>query len=170
MQPSINEEREELSAVFDRAMAKKEILARYRESRRRPGEPKLVLELQQTSVMSTPLECPESERRRRHAVEDSEYYIKLFFNGKEVSETSRTKLTHHFDLHFDVTFPLKIASWPSSIALQLWESNSHRSLLPDALVSDCFIPIPDPSATRSNMQLSKIDFSSIHPVHSPVSV
>ena len=52
-------------------------------------------------------------------------------------------LTSDFTVHFGEIFTLRIVEWPESIKLQVYEAG----LLTSSLLSEVFVPLPDPQQT-----------------------
>jgi hypothetical protein len=146
----------ELTIPFDRETTKQEIIERLKLCKRRPGDPKLRVELTDSNVPTPSPMCPQHELERKHQMRDYQGYVKVVVNSKEVSKTAIASLDAEFLLYFGETFPLKVASSPTSIAFQLWEHTHHG----DLLVSEAHLPIPLSSTTRTSAEVASLEFSS----------
>jgi coiled-coil and C2 domain-containing protein 2A len=110
------------------------------------------------SVGITPThQCPREEQLRRRDVQRTSYYIRVQFNGKEVSRTSTRHLGGDFSVHFGEIFNVQIRQWPETITLQVYESLGSGS---HTLLSDIYVAIPPPQLHSANVNLESVDFSS----------
>lgn len=60
-----------------------------------------------------------AEVLRREDVKRRSVYLKVLFNGKEVSRTVSRQLGADFCVHFGQIFNLQIFNWPESLMLQV---------------------------------------------------
>ncbi len=147
----------ELESTFDRNAVRTEIIQRFKEIKRKPGDPRLRVELADNLSITALNQCPPDEIDRRRKMRDYEAYVKVVVNSKEVSKTPAASLSDDFELLFGEVFPLKVSACPSSIVLQLWE---HSITHGDTLISEAHLPIPQTTSTRANTELSVLEFSS----------
>ncbi len=59
------------------------------------------------------------ELSRRQATSKAKIFVKLFFNGKEVCQSSSKPISDDFVVPFGHIFPLRIVQWPESLKLQV---------------------------------------------------
>lgn len=132
------------------------IVGNAEKARRKPGEPILTPELQ-SSANVTPLEqCPRSEQLRRRDIQKWQMFVKVLFNDKEVSRTLTKSLLSDFTIHFGEIHPVKILQWPDSIKFQIHESSGFQS----KLLTEVFIPVPEPNKLSGQVDLEAFEFSS----------
>ncbi|XP_071836357.1 coiled-coil and C2 domain-containing protein 2A-like [Apostichopus japonicus] len=129
-------------------------------NRRRPGEPFITPELNNTAIITPTHECPRQEQQRRADVQKCRCFIKVFVNGKEVSKTSVRSLSSDFTIHFGNIFNVQVVQWPESIALQVHETGVTGNIC----LADLFLPVPDTQVTSGKALLEEIEFSSDHKV------
>ncbi|XP_052236209.1 coiled-coil and C2 domain-containing protein 2A-like isoform X5 [Dreissena polymorpha] len=141
---------------FDDATVRESVEKKARENRRRPGEPKLHLELSNTATITPTQNCNLDEQRRRADVSKCMIFVKILFNNKEVSRTNMKPLSQDFKVSYGQIYSMKIVQWPESIAFQVHESIGLGS----TLVAELCAPIPDTSVTSVSVQLEDLEFSS----------
>lgn len=146
---------------FNADAAKTKIKEKVMTIRRRPGEPKLIPELTQTSSITPTNQCPRGEQQRRDDVSKCKTYIKVLFNNKEVSRTPSKVLSQDFKVNFGQIYNLKIVQWPESIKFQIHETLGFGS----EMLAELCVGIPDVSVTSQSVQLENIEFSSDHRVN-----
>lgn len=129
------------------------------EKRRAPGEPILIPELQMTANVTTTDQVTRPEKQRRTEMQNWSAFIKVLFNGKEVSRTIVKRLSNDFAIHFGEIHNIQIVQWPENIKLQLMESGMQSKL-----VAELFLPIPEPSHMSGRVELGSFEFSSDHQV------
>ena len=86
--------------------------------RRPPGETKIVLELSQNGTVDKEVQ-DNRETSRRHAAQKMKVFVKIFFNGKEVCQTSAKPLGDEFSVPVAQIFPLQITQWPESLKIKV---------------------------------------------------
>ena len=59
------------------------------------------------------------ELSRRQATSKTKVFVRLFFNGKEVCQSSSRPVSDDFMVPFGHIFPLRIVQWPESLRLQV---------------------------------------------------
>ncbi|XP_019357666.1 PREDICTED: coiled-coil and C2 domain-containing protein 2A-like [Gavialis gangeticus] len=68
----------------------------------------------------TPMfKCPMHEQKRRTKVQKKQYFIKIFYNEKQVSCTSVAHLQLDFKVIFQQTFNIQLLNWPESLRLEV---------------------------------------------------
>ncbi|XP_048762965.2 coiled-coil and C2 domain-containing protein 2A-like isoform X2 [Ostrea edulis] len=146
---------------FNKEQARKEIVAKAKEIRRRPGEPKMYPEVTSSQPITETSKCPRAEQQRRDEVSKCKMFMKVLFNNKEVSRTPAKPLTQEFALNFGQIFNLKIVQWPESITYQVYETLGFGG----EMICEINSCIPDASVTSQSVQLENLDFSSDHKVN-----
>ncbi|XP_031567301.1 coiled-coil and C2 domain-containing protein 2A-like [Actinia tenebrosa] len=142
-------------AEFDEETERQKILENARKMRRTPGEPILIPEVHNTTSITPPEQCPRTEVLRRNDVQRWSAFIKVLFNEKEVSKTSVKRLTSDFTIHFGEIHNIQIVEWPESIKLQIIESG-----VPNKLLVELFIPVPEIGRVTGRAELESLEFSS----------
>ena len=147
----------DMAAPFDREAVRREIIDRFKDCKRRPGDPKLRVELSEAIPLTAASECPPVEIERRQRMQDFYAFVKVVVNAKEVSRTKAAPLQKDFVALLGELFSLKLAAWPSSIALQVWEANAAHG---EIFISEVFANVPPTSATQANTELLPLEFAS----------
>ena len=97
--------------------------AAARACRRPPGETKIFLELLCTGVKSSNDKKnsvqDNREQSRRNAANKKKIFVKVFFNGKEVCQSTSKPITDDFAVPIGQIFPIQIVQWPESLKLQV---------------------------------------------------
>ncbi|KAL7396300.1 hypothetical protein ABVT39_003795 [Epinephelus coioides] len=124
--------------------------------RRKPGESILIPELSASGNITASELCPRPEIARREDVKKRSHFIKILYNGKEVSRTDSRPLTSDFTGHFGQIFNLKIVNCPQSINLQVFEEIGSSC----SLLAQVFVPVPEPSVLTGKVPLEEFEFSS----------
>ena len=88
------------------------------------------------------------EINRRTAVTKTKIFFKVFFNGKEVCQSSLKLIGQDFIIPVGQIFPIQIIHWPESLKVQIIEGSTLRT----TLLAELDIPIP-----ASNTSLDKAD-------------
>ncbi|KAJ7389194.1 Coiled-coil and C2 domain-containing protein 2A, partial [Desmophyllum pertusum] len=127
--------------------------------RRAPGEPILIPELLMTANVTPIDQVTRPEKQRRTEMQNWSAFIKVLFNGKEVSRTIVKRLSADFTVHFGEIHNIQIVQWPENIRLQLMESGIQNKL-----VAELYVPIPEPSHMSGRVELESFEFSSDHQV------
>eukprot|EP00833_Pecoramyces_ruminatium_P011288 jgi/Orpsp1_1/1185320/evm.model.c7180000093244.1 len=73
---------------------KSNIQKRLKVSRKKPGAPLIHLKLLKNQEITPTLECPKREQLRRRECESTKFYVKLFYNYKEVTKTTPRPLNY----------------------------------------------------------------------------
>lgn len=134
----------------------KEVREKASRIRRKPGEAILIPVLYTSGSITATEFCPPAEKNRRNEVAKLSFFIRILYNNKEVSQTERRFLSSNFKLHFGKIFNLKVANFPRSINLQVFEDNG----LWDTLLAQVLIPVPQPSVVTGQAHLKELEFSS----------
>ncbi|XP_072246111.1 coiled-coil and C2 domain-containing protein 2A [Leuresthes tenuis] len=124
--------------------------------RRKPGEAILIPELSASGNITASELCPRAEMARREDVSRRSLFIKILYNDKEVSRTDSRSLSTDFRVHFGQIFNLKILNCPQSINLQVFEEIG----LSCPLLTQVFVPVPEPSVVTGDVPLEEFEFSS----------
>ncbi|XP_034439530.1 coiled-coil and C2 domain-containing protein 2A-like [Hippoglossus hippoglossus] len=124
--------------------------------RRKPGESVLIPELHASGNITANDRCPRAEVARRQDVERHSIIIKILYNGKRASQTDSRFLDTDFRVHFGQIFNLKIVNSPQSITLQVVEKIGSSC----SLLTQVFVPVPEPSALTGRVPLEEFEFSS----------
>ncbi|KAH9523492.1 Coiled-coil and C2 domain-containing protein 2A [Bulinus truncatus] len=142
---------------FDENAVREMIKTKAMAQKRRPGEPKLYPELTFSATVTPSEKCSRAEQQRRDDVSKCKLYVKILFNGKEVSRTGQRPLTQEFKVSFGQIYNLKIVEWPESIKYEIYETTGFGS---GRMLSELFAPIPESSVTSQSVVLDNIEFSS----------
>ncbi|ORX82345.1 hypothetical protein BCR32DRAFT_292732 [Anaeromyces robustus] len=164
---------------------KSNIQKRLKVSRRKPGAPFIFLKLLKTQEITPTLECPKREQLRRRECESTKFYIKLFYNYKEVTKTTPRPLNYSkFSVPFktseikhayvqneygifeprvieqekdSIVIGIHITEIPDSIVLKLYECG----VVGDKCIADIFVAIPDSSSHIGSISKEKtiVEFS-----------
>ncbi|RUS72243.1 hypothetical protein EGW08_019997 [Elysia chlorotica] len=143
--------------ALDERTLKDQIKAKFMAQKRRPGEPKLFPELSNSATVTPSSQCTRSEQQRRDDVSKVKLYVKILFNGKEVSRTGPRPLSQDFNVNFGEIYNLKIVEWPESIKFEIYETAGFGS---GRLLAELFAPIPESSVTSQSVALENVEFSS----------
>ncbi|XP_015427337.1 PREDICTED: coiled-coil and C2 domain-containing protein 2A isoform X3 [Myotis davidii] len=139
------------------AVLEQQVRERAARSRRRPGEPTLVPELSLAGSVTPNDQCPRAEVLRREDVKRRSVYLRVIFNGKEVSRTEGRPLGADFRVHFGQIFSLQIVNWPESLTLQVYETVGHSGT---TLLAEVFLPIPETTVVTGRAPIEEVEFSS----------
>ncbi|XP_025069070.1 protein CC2D2B [Alligator sinensis] len=103
----------------------------------------------------TPMfKCPMHEQKRRTKVQKKQYFIKIFYNEKQVSCTSVAHLQLDFKVIFQQTFNIQLLNWPESLRLEIYESAKRKMFL-----AKIYLPIPDNIVLQRKDVLEQAEFS-----------
>ena len=128
---------------FEAAKVREELEAAAGRCRRQPGEPRLILELTLTGGVTRTADIYDNrEVNRQNAVSKTKVFIKVFFNGKEVCQTSSKLIGQDFVVPIGHIFPIQIVHWPQTLTLEINEGSSLRTT---TIVE---VPLPLPAATQ----------------------
>ncbi|KAK2824932.1 hypothetical protein Q7C36_018859 [Tachysurus vachellii] len=140
----------------DTASAEQQVREKAAKIRRKPGESVLVPELTVSGPVTNNEQCARGELARREDVAKRSLFIKVLYNGKEVSRTDSRSLSTDFRVHFGQMFNLKIINWPESIRLQVYESTGSST----TLIAEVCAPIPETSILTGSASSEEMEFSS----------
>ena len=125
--------------------------------RRQPGEPRLLLEL--TVAGATTREADVYDNRevnRRNAVSKTKVFFKVFFNGKEVCQSSSKLIGQDFVVPVGHIFPIQIVHWPDSLRVQVLEGSSLRT----TVLAEVNIPLPAANQSLDKAEVEPYEFTS----------
>ena len=126
--------------------------------RRPPGEPKIYLELVTNHSTSANHEITQDNRElnRRNAVSKTKIFTRIFFNGKEVCQSSAKLLSSDFVVQVGQIFPIQILQLPESLTLQIIEGGTLKT----TVLAEIKLPLCDSTQTLSEALLQPIEFKS----------
>ncbi|XP_038600358.1 protein CC2D2B [Tachyglossus aculeatus] len=117
-------------------------------------QPTLIPRLSMNAEITNLSRCPMHEQRRRDKVQKLHYFIKIFYNDKQVSCTSTSPLQLDFKVVFQQIFHIQLMNWPGTIRLEIYEMNKRSSLL-----AKIYLPLPNKAALKSSDSLEQAEFS-----------
>ncbi|XP_040847765.1 protein CC2D2B isoform X1 [Ochotona curzoniae] len=126
----------------------------------------LMPQLFSTAELTTLSKCSEHEQKRRTKIQKLKYFIKIFYNNKEVSCTSISTLQIDFKVMFQQIFNIQLIYWPETICLEVYEVNKRTSLL-----AKLYLPLPNSTELKGKTVLEYVEFSSdqlVTPEHGEV--
>nr|XP_032626154.1 protein CC2D2B [Chelonoidis abingdonii] len=117
-------------------------------------EPLFIPHLTLTAEITAVSKCPMYEQKRRAKVQRQQYFIKIFYNEKQVSCTSVAPLQLDFRVMFQQIFSIQLLNWPESLRLEICESSKRTNML-----AKIYLPIPDNTVLQSKGVLEQAEFS-----------
>ncbi|CAM5157090.1 unnamed protein product [Natator depressus] len=117
-------------------------------------EPFFIPHLTLTAEITAMSKCPMYEQKRRAKVQRQQYFIKIFYNEKQVSCTSVAPLQMDFRVMFQQIFSIQLLNWPESLRLEICESAKRTNVL-----AKIYLPIPDNTILKSKGVLEQAEFS-----------
>ncbi|XP_050815260.1 protein CC2D2B [Gopherus flavomarginatus] len=117
-------------------------------------EPLFIPHLTLTAEITAVSKCPMYEQKRRAKVQRQQYFIKIFYNEKQVSCTSVAPLQLDFRVMFQQMFSIQLLHWPESLRLEICESSKRTNML-----AKIYLPIPDNTVLQSKGVLEQAEFS-----------
>ena len=136
---------------------REEIESNAKENRRHPGEPKLFLELQLNGRTTRDADIYDNrELNRRNAVSKTKIFFKIFFNGKEVCQSSLKLIGQDFIIPIGQIFPIQIVHWPESLKIQLVEGSTLRT----SVLAEIHLPIPEAGLSLEKCEAAGQEFTS----------
>nr|XP_025035558.1 protein CC2D2B isoform X4 [Pelodiscus sinensis] len=117
-------------------------------------EPFFIPHLTLTAEITAMSKCPMHEQKRRAKVQKQQYFIKIFYNEKQVSCTSVVPLQLDFRVTFQQMFSIQLLNWPDSLRLEICESARRTNLL-----AKIYLPIPNNTVLQSTGVLEQAEFS-----------
>ncbi|XP_072482411.1 protein CC2D2B isoform X11 [Notamacropus eugenii] len=120
----------------------------------RINQPTLIPHLSLTAEVTNLYKCSVHEQRRRTRVQKLKYFVKIFYNDKQVSCTSVSPLQLDFKVMFQQIFNIQLINWPETIRLEIYEISKRTSLL-----AKIYLPIPSNTTQKSKAVLEQAEFS-----------
>uniref|UniRef100_H3ABW2 Coiled-coil and C2 domain containing 2B n=1 Tax=Latimeria chalumnae TaxID=7897 RepID=H3ABW2_LATCH len=142
-------------SVFD-GIAIEELRQRFEETPMRLKEPIPIPWLTMTAKLTPTSKCPVGEINRKAKIQEYSYFIKIFYNDKQVSCTTISPLQSNFGVQFQEIFNIKVLYWPESIRLEIFECTKKMV----TLFSKLYLPIPNSSVLTESAELEQMEFSS----------
>ena len=155
-------EKPEAPPEFDNDAEFRKIRTKAEKCRRVPGDPRVVLELVSHQGKTTDNILDEvhdnRELNRRNAMAKTKMSAKIFFNGKEVCQSSAKTISTNdgFVVHFGQIYPVQIMQWPESLKVQLIETIGLRSFV----LAEISLPLCEAATTLDKVKLEPISFKS----------
>ncbi|XP_051002912.1 protein CC2D2B [Acomys russatus] len=115
----------------------------------------LVPQLSFTAELTNLSKCSLYEQKRRAKIQKLKYFIKIFYNGKQVSCTSVSPLQFDFKVMFQQIFNIQLIYWPETICLEVYEISKRESLL-----VKLYLPLPNKTELKGKTVLEYTEFSS----------
>ncbi|CAH6958631.1 Cc2d2b [Phodopus roborovskii] len=115
----------------------------------------LVPQLSFTAELTNLSKCSLSEQKRRAKIQKLKYFIKIFYNDKQVSRTSVSPLQFDFKVMFQQIFNIQLLYWPETICLEVYEISKRTSLL-----VKLYLPLPNKTELKDKTVLEYTEFSS----------
>ncbi|KAM4852779.1 protein CC2D2B isoform 3-T3 [Thomomys bottae] len=115
----------------------------------------LMPQLSLTAELTNLVKCSLYEQRRRSKIQKLKYFIKIFYNDKQVSCTSVSPLQLDFKVMFQQIFNIQLIYWPETICLEVYEISKRTSLL-----AKLFLPLPNNTELKDKTVLEYAEFSS----------
>ncbi|XP_024303773.1 protein CC2D2B isoform X11 [Homo sapiens] len=108
-----------------------------------------------TAELTSLSKCSLHEQKRRAKIQKLKYFIKIFYNNKQVSCTSVSPLQFDFKVMFQQIFNIQLMYWPEVICLEVYEKSKRTSLL-----AKLYIPLPNYTELKGKTALQYVEFSS----------
>uniref|UniRef100_H0XWW8 Coiled-coil and C2 domain containing 2B n=1 Tax=Otolemur garnettii TaxID=30611 RepID=H0XWW8_OTOGA len=99
--------------------------------------------------------CSVHEQKRRSKIQKLKYFIKIFYNDKQVSRTSVSPLQFDFKVMFQQIFNIRLLYWPETICLKVYEISKSTRLL-----AKLYLPFPNYTELKGKSILEYVEFSS----------
>nr|XP_045004359.1 protein CC2D2B [Jaculus jaculus] len=115
----------------------------------------LMPQLSFTAELTNILKCSLHEQKRRAKIQKLKYFIKIFYNDKQVSCTSVSPLQFDFKVMFQQIFNIQLIYWPETICLEVYEVSKRTSLL-----AKLYLPLPNKTELKGKTVLEYTEFSS----------
>ncbi|XP_051679079.1 protein CC2D2B isoform X2 [Oryctolagus cuniculus] len=112
-------------------------------------------QLYSTAELTTLSKCSVHEQKRRAKIQKLKYFIKIFYNNKQVSCTSISTLQFDFKVMFQQIFNIQLINWPETICLEVYEVSKRTSLL-----AKLYLPLPNNTELKGKTVLEYVEFSS----------
>ncbi|XP_021108771.1 protein CC2D2B isoform X2 [Heterocephalus glaber] len=108
-----------------------------------------------TAELTSLSKCPLHEQKRRAKLQKLKYFVKIFYNNKQVSCTSISPLQFDFKVMFQQIFNIQLIYWPETICLEVYEISKKTSLL-----AKLYLPLPNNTELKGKTVLEYVEFSS----------
>nr|XP_037866181.1 protein CC2D2B [Chlorocebus sabaeus] len=108
-----------------------------------------------TAELTSLSKCSLDEQKRRARIQKLKYFIKIFYNNKQVSCTSVSPLQFDFKVMFQQIFNIQLIYWPEVICLEVYEKSRRTSLL-----AKLYLPLPNYTELKGKTVLQYVEFSS----------
>ncbi|XP_013361671.1 PREDICTED: protein CC2D2B isoform X4 [Chinchilla lanigera] len=108
-----------------------------------------------TAELTNLSNCPLHEQNRRAKIQKLKYFIKIFYNNKQVSCTSVSSLQFDFKVMFQQIFNIQLIYSPETICLEVYEISKRTSLL-----AKLYLPLPNNTELKGKTVLEYVEFSS----------
>ena len=142
---------------FNHAKVREELESNAKECRRNPGEPKLFLELALNGKTTRDADIYDNrEINRRNAVNKTKILFKIFFNGKEVCQSSPKLIGQDFIIPVGHIFPIQILHWPETLKVQVIEGSTLRT----TVIAEVDVPIAESSLSLDKADVIPYEFTS----------
>ncbi|KAL6031136.1 hypothetical protein STEG23_035024, partial [Scotinomys teguina] len=115
----------------------------------------LVPQLSFTAELTNLSKCSLYEQKRRAKIQKLKYFIKIFYNDKQVSCTTISPLQFDFKVMFQQIFNIQLLYWPETICLEVYEISKRTSLL-----VKLYLPLPNKTELKDKTVLEYTEFSS----------
>ncbi|XP_014446676.1 protein CC2D2B isoform X2 [Tupaia chinensis] len=115
-----------------------------------------------TAELTNLSKCSLHEQKRRAKIQKLKYFIKIFYNDKQVSCTSVSPLQFDFKVMFQQIFNIQLLYWPETIRLEIYEISKQVSLL-----AKLYLPLPSNAEPRRKTALEYVEFSCDKPASPP---
>ncbi|XP_047410349.1 protein CC2D2B [Sciurus carolinensis] len=115
----------------------------------------LMPQLSFTAELTHLSKCSLQEQKRRARIQKLKYFLKIFYNDKQVSCTSVSPLQLDFKVMFQQIFNIQLIYWPETICLEVYEISKRTSLL-----AKLYLPLPNNTEVKGKTVLEYIEFSS----------
>eukprot|EP00072_Mus_musculus_P072053 XP_017173816.1 PREDICTED: protein CC2D2B isoform X2 [Mus musculus] len=115
----------------------------------------LVPQLSFTAELTNLSKCSLYEQKRRAKMQKLKYFIKIFYNNKQVSRTSVSPLQFDFKVMFQQIFNIQLIYWPETICLEVYEVSKRSTLL-----VKLYLPLPNKTELKGKTVLEYTEFSS----------
>ena len=147
------------SKCFEKEHVFEELQSFYSKRVRPPGEARMIPVLSSANQVSQ--SADQLEDLRRMDVDNTQIFIRIFFNDMEVAQTQKRRLNQHFLVQFDETFVVEIFHLPESVKVEIFES----SFVTSHLMAQVFLPIPQVQRAQKNLAsgvswMDEFEFSS----------
>ena len=96
------------------------------------------------------------EINRRNAVTKTKIFFKVFFNGKEVCQSSLKLIGQDFIIPVGQIFPIQIIHWPETLKVQIIEGSTLRT----SVLAEIDVPFPDSTSSIDKADVGVHDFVS----------